>query len=196
MWLYDHNIFASCILRTAKNIEFHQRFDAFLAFSHKNLDYVEEYVEKLENGRRKFKLCFYHRDWLIGDSIPACILQSIDDSKRIIVLLTKEFIKSSWGTFEFRTAIKATSMNKHKRLIIIEYPKVENFDELDTQLRLYMKHNTYLRRDDSQFWRKLIYAMPHKKMTNLVKNAKWDGDHFALLNFTTKYLTYNTITTV
>lgn len=40
MWLYDHNIFVSCILHTADNIEFHQKFDAFLAFSHKNLEYV------------------------------------------------------------------------------------------------------------------------------------------------------------
>lgn len=177
MWLYDHNIFVSCILRTAENIEFHQKFDAFLAFSHKNLDLVEEYVERLENGRRQFKLCFYHRDWLIGESIPACILQSIDDSKRIIVLMTKEFIKSSWGTFEFRTAIKATSMNKHKRLIIIVYPEVENFDDLDTELRLYMKYNTYLQRDDSQFWRKLIYAMPHKKMRKSGEYPKCDGDN-------------------
>lgn len=172
MWLYDHNIFMSCILRTADNIEFHKKFDGFLAFSHKNLDLVTEYVEQLENGQREFKLCFYHRDWLIGESIPECILQSIDDSKRIILLMTKEFLESSWGTFEFRTAIKATSMDRHKRLIVIVYPEVENFDNLDTELRLYMKYNTYLSRDDSQFWRKLIFAMPHKKAKSSKKMPK------------------------
>lgn len=79
LWLYDHNIFVNCIRLTATNIEIYQRFDAFLAFSHKNLDLVNEYVEQLEHGRRVFKLCFYHRDWLIGESIPECILQSIED---------------------------------------------------------------------------------------------------------------------
>lgn len=179
MWLYYHNIFVDCILRTAENIEFHQKFDAFLAFSHKNLDLIEEYVEQLENGSREFKLCFYHRDWLIGASIPACILQTIDDSNRIILLMTQEFIKSSWGTFEFRTAIKVTSLNRHKRLIVIVYPEVENFHDLDSELRLYLKYNTYLRRDDPQFWKKLIYAMPHKKIRSLKKKAERNGDNGA-----------------
>lgn len=41
-------------------------------------------------------------------------------------------------------------MNRHKRLIIIVFPEAENFDDLDTELRLYLKYNTYLRRDDPQ----------------------------------------------
>lgn len=156
MWLYYHNICANLIRRTAENMEFYQRFDGFLAFCHKNFDLVNEYVEQLENGPRQFKLCFYQRDWAIGHSIPACILQSIEDSRRIILLMTNEFIKSSWGTFEFRTAIKATSMNPNKRLIIIVYPDVENFEGLDSELKLYMKFNLYLRRDDPQFWKNLF----------------------------------------
>lgn len=144
--------------------EAQQRFDAFLAFSHENLDLVKEFVDRLENGQKKFKLCFYQRDWRIGESIPGCILQSIEDSRRIIVLMTPQFLKSSWGTFEFRTAIRATSVNRDKRLIIIVYPEVEDFKNLDSELRIYMKYNTYLRRDDPLFWRKLINVMPHKKL--------------------------------
>lgn len=162
----------SCILRTAENIEFPQKYDGFLAFSHQNLDLVPEYVQRLEEGQREFKLCFYQRDWGIGESIPECILKSIDESKRIIVLMTMQFLKSSWGTFEFRTAIRATSMNRSKRLIIIVYPEVENFNELDLELRLYMKYNTYLCRNDAQFWRKLIYSMPHKKISKSKRQTK------------------------
>lgn len=178
MCLYYHNILPNCILRTAENIEFPQRYDAFLAFSHKNLDLVKEYVERLENGRRQFRLCFYQRDWLIGESIPRAILQSIENSKRIILLMTKDFVNSSWGTFEFRTAIKATSMD---RRIIIVYPEVEDFNDLDSELRLYMKFNTYLRYDDSQFWKKLIYVMPHKKVGKPKKKAKPNADHELVL---------------
>lgn len=169
MWLYYHNICANCIRRTAENMEFNQRFDGFLAFCHKNFDLVNEYVEQLENGPREFKLCFYQRDWAIGHSIPDCILRSIEDSRRIILLMTNQFIESSWGTFEFRTAIKATSMNTNKRLIIIVYPDVKTFDGLDSELKLYMKYNLYLRRDDPQFWKKLIYWMPYKKVTSSKK---------------------------
>ncbi|KAH8359964.1 hypothetical protein KR093_009792, partial [Drosophila rubida] len=161
MWLYERNIFINFINRLEPESSNIKKFDAFLAFSHGNIDLIEEYVEKLENGPREFKLCFYQRDWVIGASIPQCILDSIDESKRVIILLTEDFLKSTWGLFELRTAIRATNSDEDKRLIVILYPGVE-IDALDSELRIFLKFNTYLARDDPYFWRKLIYAMPHK----------------------------------
>ncbi|KAL7727570.1 hypothetical protein ACLKA6_000125 [Drosophila palustris] len=161
LWLYERNLCHRWITRSEPNADIDLKIDGFLAFSHVDLQLVAEYVEKLERGARQYRLCFYQRDWLIGESIPACILSSIKDSKRVIILMTNNFINSSWGLFEFRTAIKATSMDRDKRLIVILYPDVD-LDRLDFELKLYMKYNTYLRRDDPQFWRKLMFAMPHK----------------------------------
>jgi len=58
-------------------------------------------------------------------------------------------------------ALHATSKDRCKRLIVVLYPDVENFDELDSELRAYMVLNTYLKRDNPNFWNKLIYSMPH-----------------------------------
>ncbi|KAH8405114.1 hypothetical protein KR222_001717, partial [Zaprionus bogoriensis] len=91
--------------------------------------------------------------------IPYCILQSIQDSKCVIILMTKEFIDSPWSRFEFRNAIKSTSEDKQKRVIVILYPDVP-LDELDSELRIYMKFHNYLERNDPDFWEKLIMAMP------------------------------------
>ncbi|XP_062124850.1 protein toll-like [Drosophila sulfurigaster albostrigata] len=162
MWLYERNLCVSCIAQAEPDNDL--KYDAFLAFSHQDLEFVEEYVEKLERGPCQYQLYFYHRDWLIGECIPDCILRSIEDSKRIIILLTENFMKSSWGRFEFRCAIQATSTNKYKRLIVIVYPGID-FNDLDIELRNYMKFNTYLTRDDPQFWRKLMFGMPHKEQT-------------------------------
>ncbi|KAH8310541.1 hypothetical protein KR044_001845 [Drosophila immigrans] len=74
--------------------------------------------------------------------------------------MTEHFISSSWGRFEFRSAIKANSENKNKRLIVILYPNVDT-ENLDSELKSYLKYNTYLTRDDPHFWRKLMFAMPH-----------------------------------
>ncbi|KAM8714921.1 hypothetical protein ACLKA7_002035 [Drosophila subpalustris] len=130
-----------------------------------DLQLVGEYVEKLERGPREYRLCFYQRDWLVGQSIPACILNSINDSKRVIILMTNNFINSSWGLFEFRSAIRASSMDKDKRLIVILYPGVD-LDKLDPELKLYMKFNTYLRRDDPH--------LPSRQVKQL-KRTKFEG---------------------
>ncbi|KAH8333831.1 hypothetical protein KR059_003745, partial [Drosophila kikkawai] len=159
MWFYEHEICMSMAVRV--DLERMKKFDAFLCFTHKDERLIEDYVERLEKGQRQFRLCFYLRDWNVGASIPECIIQSVKDSRRIIILMTKNFLESTWGKLEFRLALHATSKDRCKRLIVILYPDVENFDELDSELKAYMVLNTYLRRDSPNFWNKLLYSMPH-----------------------------------
>ncbi|KAH8410195.1 hypothetical protein KR009_008025, partial [Drosophila setifemur] len=158
IWFYEHEVCLS--LATRQELDQEKKFDAFLAFTHKDEDLVEEFVERLENGKHNFNLCFYLRDWLVGESIPDCINRSVKDSRRIIILMTNHFLKSTWGRLEFRLALHATSKDRCKRLIVVVYPDVENFDELDSELRTYMVLNTYLERNNPNFWSKLIYSMP------------------------------------
>lgn len=75
--------------------------------------------------------------------------------------MTKNFLKSTWGRLEFRLALHATSRDRCKRLIVVLYPDVEHFDDLDSELRAYMVLNTYLDRNNPNFWNKLMYSMPH-----------------------------------
>ncbi|XP_017037441.1 protein toll [Drosophila kikkawai] len=162
IWLYEHDLFLS--LATRMELDQDKRYDAFLAFTHKDEDLVGEFVERLEKGRQPFRLCFYLRDWLAGECIPDCISRSVRDSRRIIILMTANFLKSTWGRLEFRLALHATSKDRCKRLIVVVYPDVTSFDDLDSELRAYMVFNTYLERSHPNFWNKLIYSMPHVKM--------------------------------
>ncbi|SPP89603.1 blast:Protein toll [Drosophila guanche] len=91
IWFYEHDVCLS--LAVQRELDERKKFDAFLSFSHKDDDLIEEFVERLENGRQKFRLCFYLRDWLVGESIPECISQSVKDSRRIIILMTNHFLK-------------------------------------------------------------------------------------------------------
>ncbi|KAH8236564.1 hypothetical protein KR026_005628, partial [Drosophila bipectinata] len=162
IWFYEHDICLSLAAR--QEIDLKKKFDAFLCFTHKDEDLVAEFVERLETSRPQFKLCFYLRDWLLGVSIPDCITNSVKDSRRIIILMTNNFLESTWGRLEFRLALHATSQDRCKRLIVVLYPEVKNFDDLDSELRTYMVFNTYLKRNDPNFWNKLIYSMPHSKL--------------------------------
>ncbi|XP_033248762.1 protein toll-like [Drosophila miranda] len=159
IWFYEHNVCMS--IAAQREFEKQKKFDAFLSFTHKDEELIKEFVERLETGAYKFRLCFYLRDWLVGVPIPECISQSVKDSKRVIILLTNHFLKSTWGRLEFRLALHATSQDRCKRLIVVLYPEVENFDDLDSELRSYMVLNTYLKRDDPNFWNKLVFSMPH-----------------------------------
>ncbi|XP_043641329.1 LOW QUALITY PROTEIN: protein toll-like [Drosophila teissieri] len=159
IWFYEHEICLSLAAR--RELDEEKKFDAFLSFTHKDEELVEEFVDRLENGKHKFRLCFYLRDWLVGECIPDCINRSVQGSRRIIILMTQNFLQSTWGRLEFRLALHATSKDRCKRLIVVVYPDVENFDDLDSELKAYMVMNTYLERNHPNFWNKLMYSMPH-----------------------------------
>jgi len=90
IWFYEHEIFLGLAAR--RELDQNKKFDAFLSFTHQDEELIAEFVDRLENGKHKFRLCFYLRDWLVGESIPDCINQSVKDSRRIIILMTKNFL--------------------------------------------------------------------------------------------------------
>ncbi|XP_030374184.1 protein toll-like [Scaptodrosophila lebanonensis] len=158
--MYQHNLFHG-LLRQHKKFDSEKKFDAFLAYSSADSKLIPEFVERLEKGSPKLRLCFYERNWPVGEVISDLILHSVESSKRTIILMTSNFLKSDWARFELITAIKATSKDKTLRLIIIMYPDVKSTKQLGRKINDYLIFTTYLKRNDPNFWNKLIYAMPH-----------------------------------
>jgi len=64
---------------------------------------IDELVNRLE-GKEGFKLCLHFRDWTPGDWIPDQIVKSVDQSKRTVVILSKNFVESVWSRLEFKAA--------------------------------------------------------------------------------------------
>ena len=64
---------------------------------------LEELVNRLE-GQEGFKLCLHFRDWTPGDWIPDQIVRSVDQSRRTVVVLSKNFVDSVWSRLEFKAA--------------------------------------------------------------------------------------------
>ncbi|ROT65987.1 putative toll [Penaeus vannamei] len=135
-------------------------FDAFVSYSSKDEVFVTQILApELERGSPAYKLCLHYRDFPVGAYITDTILSAVETSKRTILILSENFIKSEWCRFEFRSAHHEVLKDRRRRLIVILLGDVPQRD-LDPDIRLYLKTNTYLKWGDTHFWEKLKFAMP------------------------------------
>ncbi|KAK4299276.1 hypothetical protein Pmani_028450 [Petrolisthes manimaculis] len=135
-------------------------FDAFVSYSSKDEVFVTQILApELERGSPAYKLCLHYRDFPVGAYITDTILSAVETSKRTILILSENFIKSEWCRFEFRSAHHEVLKDRRRRLIVILLGDVPQRD-LDPDIRLYLKTNTYLKWGDNHFWEKLKFAMP------------------------------------
>lgn len=82
------------------------------------------------------------------------------------------FIQSNWATWEFRVALIHAFKERRSRVLIIIYGDPSLIEDLDEDLKTYVRFNTYLDSEDKWFEEKLLYAMPHKAEQQKVKKDK------------------------
>ena len=158
-----------------------KHFDAYITYSPKDDVITREVIAAgLENesacpGSRSasYRVCLHHRDLQAAAHSPYIadtIIQATEASKRTILVLSENFLKSEWSRFDYKSGLhqalrsSSGSGNGNKKLIVIMLGDVANRD-IDPDLRLYLKTSNVLHWGEARFWDKLKYALPDKKFS-------------------------------
>ncbi|GFT80227.1 toll-like receptor 2 [Nephila pilipes] len=112
-------------------------YDAFVSYNSRDNHWVVKHlIPALENEDPRYKLCVHLRNFQIGRLITENILEAIENSRNVILILTEDFVTSEWCMFELHMAQHRLFDDTRDCLILIK------FKDLDK--RIYTKNLKYL----------------------------------------------------
>ena len=156
-------------------------YDAFVSYNKADVNWVLNTLQPtLETPSKPFRLCIHERDFKAGGMITDNVLYSVKYSRRMIMVLTKNFLKSEWCRLEFKSAHRRVLRDRSNYLIVILFDGI-NIDDLDEDMKLYLRTNTYIEYDSKWFWERMHYAMPKTPLANLRGESFSSGGFKTLL---------------
>lgn len=158
MWFFAHYGFFGAPCDGPEKL-----YDAVIFHSPKDIEYVIKHVaNEFECGRPPIlRLCLQYRD-LNEDASYIQLLETACASRKIVILLTRNFLQTEWARFDLRRAVHESLRGRTYKLVIIEDTDAVHDAENDIELLPYFKAPgvVRIRRNDRNFVDKLRYAMP------------------------------------
>lgn len=157
-------LFAKCGVRICENPceDYEKLYDAVLLYSEKDYELVtREIAAELEIRPPPLRLCLQHRD-LSHDATYLQILETARASKRIVILLSRNFLQTEWIRYEVRNACHEALKDRPQKLVILEEQDALLEAENDLELLPYIKSRVVnsIKLSDKHFWEKLRYSLP------------------------------------
>ncbi|KAM6433290.1 toll-like receptor 2 [Rhynochetos jubatus] len=144
-------------------------FDAFISFSERDAKWTKEHLlEKLE--RDGFRICYHERDFKPGHPILGNIFYCIENSHKVLFVLSPSFVNSCWCQYELYFA-EHRVLNENQDsliMIVLEDLPPNSVPQKFSKLRKLLKRKTYLKwspeeHKQKMFWHQLTAVL---KTTN------------------------------
>lgn len=157
-------LFAKCGVRICETIgeDYEKLYDAVFLYSEKDYELVtREIAAELEIRPPQLRLCLQHRD-LTHDATYLQILESARASKRVVILLSRNFLQTEWSRYEVRNAVHEALKERPQKLVLLEEHDALLEAESDLEILPYIKSRVvnFIKLSDKHFWEKLRYALP------------------------------------
>ncbi|XP_039916334.1 toll-like receptor 2 type-1 [Hirundo rustica] len=136
-------------------------FDAFISYSEHDADWTKEnLLEKLENDG--FRICYHERDFKPGHPVLGNIFYCIENSHKVLFVLSPSFVNSCWCQYELYFA-EHRVLNENVDsliMIVLEDLPPHSVPQKFSKLRKLLRRKTYLKwspeeQKQKMFWHQL-----------------------------------------
>ncbi|VDI74624.1 Hypothetical predicted protein [Mytilus galloprovincialis] len=113
------------------------KYSAFVAYHNDNYRWVCGPLTSFLEGEKKLSLCLHDRDFALGSLIVDNIFEAISQSKKVILIVGKSFLKSTWCEYELDMARMRMFRENKDILIVILVEKILPEDMPKSLLRIW-----------------------------------------------------------
>ncbi|XP_019363509.1 PREDICTED: toll-like receptor 2 [Gavialis gangeticus] len=140
-------------------------YDAFISYSENDASWTKEnLLEKLET--KGFKICYHERDFKPGHPVLGNIFYCIENSHKVLFVLSPSFVNSCWCQYELYFAEHRVLNENQDSLImvVLEDLPPNSVPQKFSKLRKLLKRKTYLKWSPEEqkqkiFWHQLTAVL-------------------------------------
>ncbi len=170
-------------VRRKRHLDGNFSHDVFVCYAEEERQWVmEELLPELErgiDGGKKIRACVHERDFKVGVTVTENIVNSIDGSRKFLLVLSRNVPASSWCRFEIDVAHKRFIEEEGKDFFLVVIREVPKKSAMDKSLKLLLSEWTYLKyKGDSERQRKEFF----QKLKESISKHSNDGSDARLRN--------------
>ena len=140
-------------------------YDAVVCYSNDDACWVfDTLLPNLENVRG-FRLCIRDRNTLFGDWISEAILETIEHSRKAIVILSKSFVRSQWGRYELFMAHHKL-FEEERDILVFAMLEDISMDDMPETLRRLLTTKVLAQWTDDPVGQELFWATLTDRLTS------------------------------
>ncbi|XP_062581165.1 toll-like receptor 4 [Saccostrea cucullata] len=133
------------------------QYDGFVAYNTRDRKWImSELVENLEN-RRKYKLCLHERDIIPGGIFVDEILDSIEVSRKFILVFSPNFMSDQWCQYEATLANHALADGRIGEIILIVLGKIRS-EHMTNSMKILLKSIRNIEWTENKNGQKLFWS--------------------------------------
>uniref|UniRef100_A0A8C6V2Q7 TIR domain-containing protein n=1 Tax=Naja naja TaxID=35670 RepID=A0A8C6V2Q7_NAJNA len=136
----------------------HKIYDAFISYSENDASWTKETLLKNLEGRG-FKVCYHERDFMPGHPVLGNIFYCIENSHKVLFVLSPRFVHSCWCQYELYFAEHRVLTENQDSLImvVLEDLPTNSIPKKFSKLRKLLKRKTYLKWSPEEHKQKLFW---------------------------------------
>ena len=121
------------------------RFDAFVSCERTDTNWVKtNLLPELENEQTGLKFCIAQRDFLAGVTIIDNIVRSIHQSRKVVCIISQNFLKSGWCQEELLMG-HHESLSRGKNLLICVFMQDITYNKLPDRFKFILSEMTCIK---------------------------------------------------